>query len=102
MSNDSRIASATRQRIGADPKKAAEERALLPGLKEALLWKPNTPQFENAMTYAWEQALRSFIRAIEANTPPIRAKRGRAVGGRVADLPRGSRVGNRALRPRRV
>lgn len=44
---------------------SAADSALLPGLKEALLWKPNTPQLENAMTYAWEQALKSFIRAIE-------------------------------------
>ena len=43
------------------------ESDLLPGLKEALLWKPNTPQLENAMTYAWESALKSFIRAIEKN-----------------------------------
>ena len=43
----------------------ASEAALLPGLKEALLWKPNTPQLENAMTYAWESALKSFIRSIE-------------------------------------
>ena len=39
--------------------------ALLPGLREALKWKPNTPQLENAMTYAWESALKSFISAIE-------------------------------------
>ncbi len=44
---------------------AVSEEALLPGLQEALKWKPNTPQLENAMTYAWEQALKSFIRAIE-------------------------------------
>lgn len=43
--------------------------ALLPGLREALLWKPNTPQLENAMTYAWEQALKSFIRALEESAP---------------------------------
>jgi hypothetical protein len=50
--------------------KLRKEALLLPGLKEALLWKPNTPQLENAMTYAWEQALKSFIRAIEKNAPP--------------------------------
>ena len=38
---------------------------LLPGLREALLWKPNTPQLENAMTYAWEQALRAYVRELE-------------------------------------
>ena len=44
----------------------ASDAALLPGLREALKWKPNTPQLENAMTYAWESALKSFIRAIES------------------------------------
>lgn len=45
------------------------EVALLPGLREALLWKPNTPQLENAMTYAWEQAIKAFIRSLESAAP---------------------------------
>ena len=45
------------------------DRALLPGLREALNWKPNTPQLENAMTYAWASAIKSFIHAIEKNAP---------------------------------
>jgi hypothetical protein len=48
-----------------DETKLREEALLLPGLREALKWKPNTPQLENAMTYAWEAALKSFISAIE-------------------------------------
>lgn len=51
-----------------------DEAALLPGLREALLWKPNTPQLENAMTYAWEAAIKSFIRAIEANAPAVQSE----------------------------
>lgn len=43
--------------------------SLLPGLREALKWKPNTPQLENAMTYAWESALKSFIGALEKGQP---------------------------------
>ena len=45
------------------------EAYLLPGLREALLWKPNIPQLENAMTYAWESALKSFIRSLENAAP---------------------------------
>lgn len=47
----------------------ASDSALLPGLREALKWKPNTPQLENAMTYAWEAAIKSFVRALEAAAP---------------------------------
>lgn len=52
---------------------ATGEAALLPGLREALKWKPNTPQLENAMTYAWESALKAFITSLEkanAASPP--------------------------------
>ena len=49
----------------------ADELALLPGLREALKWKPNTPQLENAMTYAWESALKSFIGALEKGHPLV-------------------------------
>jgi hypothetical protein len=44
---------------------ADSDLVLLPGLREALKWKPNTPQLENAMTYAWESALKSFVRVLE-------------------------------------
>lgn len=47
-----------------------KDAALLPGLREALKWKPNTPQLANAMTYAWEAAIKSFISAIEKNACP--------------------------------
>lgn len=47
------------------PSASSKDAALLPGLREALAWKPNIPQLENAMTYAWESAIKSFIRAIE-------------------------------------
>ena len=48
------------------PDTVAKERALLPGLKEALLWKPIIPGLETALSYAWQSAIESRIRAIEA------------------------------------
>ena len=48
------------------PDTVAKERALLPGLKEALLWKPTIPGLETVLSYAWQSALESRIRAIEA------------------------------------
>jgi hypothetical protein len=56
------------------------DRALLPGLREALLWKPNTPQLENAMTYAWTSAIKSFISAIEKNAPQPATQRSEPEG----------------------
>jgi hypothetical protein len=67
------------ERLGADPSKLRAEFALLPGLREALKWKPNTPQLENAMTYAWEQSIKSFIRAIEKNASLVPSETGLTV-----------------------
>ena len=53
-----------------------KDAALLPGLREALKWKPHTPQLENAMTYAWESALKSFISAIEKSAPTDEGAKG--------------------------